>query len=193
VEIIRLAKARGIKVTAEVTPHHLSLLDTEVASYDPAFKVNPPLRTADDVAALREALADGTIDCVATDHAPHPPEQKDQEWDYAPCGMLGLETAFAVVVGELVNGGHLDLLAAVERFTSGPARVRDVGSHGRGLGAGDAAHIVVIDPDAQWTVSGRQLQSRARNTPFEGRKLTSRPVHTLFDGRFTLRDGKVQR
>lgn len=192
VELIRQAKARGIKVTAEVTPHHLSLLDTEVVSYDPAFKVNPPLRTADDVAALRAALADGTIDCVATDHAPHPPEQKDQEWDYAPCGMLGLETAFAVVVGELVNGGHLDLLAAVERFTSGPARVRDVGSHGRGLGVGEAANVAVIDPDAQWTVSGPQLQSRARNTPFEGRKLTSRPVHTLLAGRFTLRDGKVQ-
>jgi dihydroorotase len=106
--------------------------------------------------------------------------------------MLGLETAFAVVVSELVNTGALDLLTAVERFTSGAARVRDVGPHGRGITAGEAANLAIIDPDAQWTVTGTALQSRARNTPFEGRKLTSRPVHTLFGGRFTLRDGKVQ-
>ncbi len=139
VELIRAAKARGVRVTAEVTPHHLTLDDTLIASYRPDLKVNPPLRTKADVDALREALADGTIDCVATDHAPHPPEQKDQEWEHAPCGMLGLETAFAVVVTELVQTGALDLLTAVARFTTGPAGVRRrgrarPGGGGRGRG-----------------------------------------------------------
>jgi dihydroorotase len=191
VELIRLAKARGVRVTAEVTPHHLSLDDTLIASYVPDLKVNPPLRTKADVEALRAALADGTIDCVATDHAPHPPELKDQEWEHAPCGMLGLETAFAVVVTELVDTGVLDLFTAVARFTTGAAVVRDVAAHGRGVAAAAAANLAIIDPDARWTVQGHALQSRARNTPFEGRELRSRPVHTLLRGRFTLRDGKV--
>jgi dihydroorotase len=191
VALIRAAKERGVRVTAEVTPHHLSLDDASVASYDTVFKVNPPLRTVADVEALRAALADGTIDAVATDHAPHPDEQKDQEWEHAPCGMLGLETAFAVVVTELVLPGLLDLPTAVARFTTGPSAVRRVGDHGGPLRAGAPAHVAVIDPDATWTVEGRGLHSRARNTPFETRKLTSRPVHTLLRGRFTLRDGEV--
>lgn len=192
VELIRQGKARGIRVTAEVTPHHLSLDDTRVRSYDPVNKVNPPLRTVADVKALRAALADGTIDAVATDHAPHPPESKDQEWEHAPCGMLGLETAFAVVVTDLVNTGELDLMTAVARFTTGPASVRDVAGHGAAIVAGAPANLAIIDPSAVWTVAGRDLQSRARNTPFEGRELTSRPVHTVLRGRFTLRDGRVQ-
>ncbi|HEX9766075.1 MAG TPA: dihydroorotase [Nitriliruptorales bacterium] len=191
VELIRIAKARGVRVTAEVTPHHLSLSDELVSSYDAAYKVNPPLRTAADIEACRRALADGTIDAIATDHAPHPPEQKDQEWEHAPCGMLNLETAFAVVLTELVEPGHIDLLTALARMTTGPAGVRNVAGHGRGIEPGAAANLVVIDPEARWTVEGRSLHSRARNTPFEGRKLTSRPVHTLLRGRFTLRDGKV--
>ncbi|MDX1621001.1 MAG: dihydroorotase [Nitriliruptorales bacterium] len=191
VELIRAAKARGIPVTAEVTPHHLVLTDDLIVGYDANLKVNPPLRTQRDVEALREALADGTIDAVATDHAPHAPEQKDQEWEHAPCGMLGLETAFAVVYTELVETGQLDLLTAVARFTTGPARVRDVGDQGRGLSAGDPAHIAVIDPEAIWTVAPTDLHSKSRNTPFAGRKLTTRPVHTLLRGRFTLRDGQV--
>ena len=126
-ELVRQAKARGVRVTAEVTPHHLSLDDSVVASYDSRFKVNPPVRTVADVEALRVALADGTIDAVATDHAPHAPETKDVEWDVAPFGMLGLETAFAVVHTDLVLGGHLDLLTALQRLTTGPSAVRDVG------------------------------------------------------------------
>ncbi len=192
VELIRVAKARGVRVTAEVTPHHLSIDDTRVQTYDPVNKVNPPLRTTEDVDALRAALADGTIDAVATDHAPHPPESKDQEWEHAPCGMLGLETAFAVVVTDLVDTGAIDLLTAVQRFTSGPAAVRDVAGHGGRIAPGNPANLTVIDPDASWTVSGRDLQSRARNTPFEGRVLRTKPVHTLLRGRFTLRDGRVQ-
>ncbi len=200
VDLVRLAKQRGIAVTAEVTPHHLTLDDSVVATYDAVYKVNPPVRTVEDVEALRAALADGTIDAVATDHAPHPVEQKDQEWDHAPCGMLGLETAFALVLTELVEResepgagpGHLSLLDAIARFTTGPAGVRDLAGHGRGLAAGTDANLVVVDPDAVWTVHGEGLRSRARNTPFEGRTLTGRPVHTLLRGRFTLRDGEVR-
>ncbi|GGI07397.1 dihydroorotase [Egicoccus halophilus] len=192
VELIRAAKARGVRVTAEVTPHHLSLQDHLIRSYDPVLKVNPPLRTEADVQALRTALADGTIDCVATDHAPHAPELKDQEWEHAPCGMLGLETAFAVVHTELVATGLMDPLTAIARFTTGPAGVRDVGAHGGALTPGADANLAVLDPAQRWTVDGRALRSKARNTPFHGAELVGRPVHTLLRGRFTLRDGKVQ-
>ena len=190
-ELIRRAKARGVRVTAEVTPHHLSLDDRVVASYDSRFKVNPPVRTASDVAALRAALVDGTIDAVATDHAPHAPETKDVEWDVAPCGMLGLETAFAVVHTELVRTGMLDLVTAVRRFTTGPAGVRDVGGHGGAVAPGAPANLTVLDLEDEWTVDGPALRSRARNTPFQGRTLVGRPVHTLLRGRFTLRDLEV--
>ncbi len=192
VELLRLAKSRGIRVTAEVTPHHLSITDDAVASYDPVLKVNPPVRLQEDVDALRAALADGTIDCVGTDHAPHPPELKDQEWEHAPCGMLGLETAIAVVLTDLVHPGLLDPLTAIARFTTGPASVRDVGAHGGPIAPGEAANLTVLDPARTWTVDGAALHSRARNSPFHGRELTGRPVHTLLRGRFTLRDGQVR-
>ncbi|MFA9429151.1 dihydroorotase [Egicoccus sp. AB-alg2] len=192
VELIRAAKARGVRVTAEVTPHHLSLQDHLISSYDPALKVNPPLRTEADVQALRAALTDGTIDCVATDHAPHAPELKDQEWEHAPCGMLGLETAFAVVNTELVRSGLLDPLTAIARLTTGPAAVRSVGAHGGAISPGADANLAVLDPDVRWSVDGRALHSKARNTPFHGAELVGRPVHTLLRGRFTLLDGKVQ-
>ncbi|MBW3577067.1 MAG: dihydroorotase [Actinobacteria bacterium] len=196
VELIRTAKAGGVRVTAEVTPHHLTLDERAVATFDPNLKVNPPLRTAGDVRALRAALADGTIDAVATDHAPHALEHKEQEWEHAPCGMLGLETAFAVVFTELVASDgdrepDLDLLTALARFTTGPAAVRDVDGHAGGISPGRPANLTVIDPEARWTVDARRLRSRSRNTPFDGRKLTARPVHTLLRGRFTLRDGEV--
>ena len=198
VELIRAAKARGVRVTAEVTPHHLLLTDDLVGSYDPVLKVNPPVRSQADVDALREALADGTIDCIATDHAPHLPELKDQEWEHAPCGMLGLETAFGVVNTTLIRAQVLDPLTAIARLTVGPASVRDVGGHGGGGPAGGVAegapaNLAVVDPDVAWTVDGRALHSRARNSPYHGRELIGRPVHTLLRGRFTLRDGAVQR
>ncbi|WP_052667357.1 dihydroorotase [Nitriliruptor alkaliphilus] len=191
VELIRAAKARGVRVTAEVTPHHLVLEDEQIRSYDPVYKVNPPLRTRADVEALRTGLIDGTIDAVATDHAPHSPEKKDQEWEHAPCGMLGLETAFAVVHTELVATGLLDPLTAIARMTTGPASVRDVGDHGVGITVGAAAHLTVLDPEATWQVDPLALHSRSRNSPFVARTLTGRPVHTLLRGRFTLRDGAV--
>jgi dihydroorotase len=192
VDLIRLAKERGLRVTAEVTPHHLSLTDDLVSSYDPVLKVNPPVRTNDDVQALREALVDGTLDAVATDHAPHPPELKDQEWEHAPCGMLGLETAFAVVNTDLIATGQLEPLTAIARFTCGPAAVRDVRGHGGAIVVGAAGNLTVLDPDHTWTVDGPRLHSRARNSPFHGRTLTGKPIHTLLRGVFTLRDGRVR-
>jgi dihydroorotase len=191
VDLIRLAKRRGIRVTAEATPHHLSLTDDLVASYDPVLKVNPPVRTDRDVEALREAVADGTIEVIATDHAPHAPELKDQEWEHAPCGMLGLETAFAVIHTELVVPGLLDPLTAIARLTTGPASVRNVGDHGAAIAPGRPANLAVLDPDLTWTVDAAALHSRARNSPFAGRELRGKPVHTLLRGRFTLRDGTV--
>jgi len=192
VELVRQAKARGVRVTAEVTPHHLDLVDDVVRSYDPVFKVNPPVRVRGDVEALRAGLADGTIDAVATDHAPHAPESKDVEWDVAPCGMLGLETAFALLHTELVLAGHLDLVTLLQRFTTGPAGVRDVGGHGGAVAPGERADLVVLDLEHAWTVDASALRSRSRNTPFAGRELVGRPVHTLLGGRFTLRDLEVQ-
>ena len=191
VALIAQAKRAGVRVTAEATPHHLLLTDDLVADYDAVMKVNPPVRTAGDVEAVRAALADGTLDVVGTDHAPHAPEFKDQEWEHAPCGMLGLETAFAVVNTTMVATGLLDPLTAIARFTTGPAAVRDVGGHGRAIAEGEDANLVVLDPHATWTVDAAALHSRARNSPYHGRELTGRPVHTLLRGRFTLRDGTV--
>jgi dihydroorotase len=189
--LLRLAKERGIRVTAEVTPHHLVLTDALVASFDPVLKVNPPLRTAADVDAVRAALVDGTIDVVATDHAPHAPETKDQEWEHAPCGMLGLETAFAVVNTHLVATGTMDPLTALARMTADPARVRSVPGHGGPIRPGAPANLAVFDPEHTWTVNAGRLHSRSRNSPFHGHTLRGIAMHTLLRGRFTLRDGVV--
>jgi dihydroorotase len=191
VDLVRRAKAAGTRVTAEVTPHHLSLEDREVAAYDAVMKVNPPLRTRGDIEALRAGLADGTIDAVATDHAPHGREAKRQPWEHAPCGMLGLETAFSVVHTELVLAGVLDAMTAVARFTTGPARVRDTRGHGGPISSGAPANLHVFDPEVRWTVDRAKLHSRADNTPFHGHELVGRARHTVFHGRPTLRDGEV--
>lgn len=200
VELLRQAKARGVRVTAEVTPHHLVLDEARCATYDSVYKVNPPLRTAADIAALRAGLADGTIDAVATDHAPHAPESKDAEWAQAPCGMLGLETALAVVLAELVDadaapdqrgGGTLSLLEALACLSTKPARSRGIAGHGGPIEAGAPANLVLFDPAETWAVDATALRSRSRNTPFEGHKVRGRVVHTLLRGRFTCRDGEV--
>lgn len=191
VDLIRGAKARGARVTAEATPHHLALAEDLVETYDPVYKVNPPLRTKDDVQAIREGLADGTIDAIATDHAPHPPEEKEQEWDQAPCGMTGLETALAVTLTELVRPGVLTLLQAVACLSTKPARSRDIAGHGGPIAPGAPANLVLFDPAAVWTVDPTATASRSRNTPFAGRRLTGRVVHTLLRGAPTVTDGRL--
>ena len=190
VELVRRAKNDGVRVTAEATPHHFTLTDAALEGYDPLLKVNPPLREEDDRLAIVEGLADGTIDAIATDHAPHAREEKDQEFSYAPPGMLGLETALGLTITELVEPGHLSLVRAIELLSTGPARILRM--EGQGAIAVDApANLVVFDPAARWTVDPNRFRSLSRNTPFGGRELTGQVVHTFFRGRQTVRDGEV--
>ncbi|MFG2619618.1 dihydroorotase [Streptomyces sp. NPDC048507] len=191
VEIVRWAKSRGIDVTAEVTPHHLLLTDELVRSYDPVYKVNPPLRTERDVLALREALADGTIDIVATDHAPHPHEDKDCEWAAAAMGMVGLETALSVVQQTMVETGLLDWAGVAERMSSAPARIGGLPNHGRPVSAGEPANLTLVDTSYRGVVDPAHFASRSRNTPYEGRELPGRVTHTFLRGRATVVDGKL--
>ena len=191
VELVRWAKSKGWSVTAEVTPHHLFLTDDLVASYDPVFKVNPPLRTEADVTALRDALADGTIDAVATDHAPHPLEDKETEWASAAFGMTGLETALSVVAAAMVDTGRLDWAGVADRMSIRPARIGRLPRHGQPLEVGSPANLVLVDPEVRWTVDPTLSASRSRNTPFAGRELPARVVATFLHGRPTVLDGKA--
>ncbi|GLZ10526.1 dihydroorotase [Actinomadura sp. NBRC 104425] len=192
VEIIRWAKSRGCRVTAEVTPHHLLLDDTCAETYDPIYKVNPPLRTADDVAALRQALADGTIDCVATDHAPHPVEAKETEWAEAAMGMIGLETALPVVQEAMVDTGLLDWAGVADRMSVRPARIGRLSGQGRPLAAGSPANITLYDPAPRRPVDPTAMASKSRNTPYQGLELPGRIVATFLRGRATVLEGKLQ-
>jgi dihydroorotase len=191
VEILRWAKQRGIRVSAEVTPHHLVLTDERLAGYDPVNKVNPPLRTAADTAALRAALADATVDCVATDHAPHAGQDKDCEWSMARPGMLGLQTALSVVVATMVRPGLLDWRGVARVMSERPARIGGATDQGRPIAVGEPATLTLVDPDATWTVRGAQLASLAGNTPFEGMELPGRVLVTILRGAMTVEDGKV--
>ncbi|TMM37275.1 MAG: dihydroorotase [Actinobacteria bacterium] len=188
VEILRWAKQRGIRVTAEVTPHHLLLTDTRAESYDPVFKVNPPLRPSADVAALRAALAEGVIDVVATDHAPHAVEDKECEWGYARPGMLGLETALSVV-----RSVGLSWDAIATRLSRVPARIGGLTEHGQDPAPGVPANLTLVDPAATWTVDPAALASRSRNTPYAGMTLPARVVATFLRGSPTVLDGKAVR
>ncbi|WP_433215669.1 dihydroorotase [Microtetraspora malaysiensis] len=196
VEIIRWAKSKGWDVTAEVTPHHLLLTDSyversPVGPYNPIYKVNPPLRTNEDVLALREALADGTIDCVATDHAPHPVEDKETEWAAAAMGMIGLETALSVVQEAMVETGLLDWAGVADRMSYRPARIGRLSGHGSPLEAGAAANITLYDPSVRTAVDPAAMASKSRNTPYEGMTLPGRVVATLLRGRPTVLEGKL--
>ena len=191
VEILRWAKSKGWNVTAEVTPHHLLLTDDLAQTYDPAFKVNPPLRTTEDVEALRSALADGTIDAVATDHAPHSSEDKDCEWSAAAFGMLGLETALSVVQEAMVDTGLLDWAGVADRMSVRPARIGGQEGHGQPLEVGAPANLVLLDPAARRTIDPYALASRSRNTPYAGRTLPGAVVATFLRGRPTVVDGKL--
>jgi dihydroorotase len=190
VEIIRWAKSKGWQVTAEVTPHHLLLTEALAAGYDPVFKVNPPLRTAEDAQALRVGLADGTIDCVATDHAPHPLEDKETEWEAAAFGMTGLETALRVVHEALVEPGLLDWAGVADRMSARPAAIGRLSGHGR-LAAGEPASLVLYDPAPREAVDPTSHASKSRNTPFAGMTLPGRVVATFLRGRPTVLDGKL--
>lgn len=189
VEIIRKAKARGIRMTAETTPHHLILTDEAVAGYDTNFKMNPPLRTARDREALIEGVVDGTIDCLATDHAPHTDIEKDNDFDTAPFGILGLETALGVYLKALVEPKHLTLAELILRMTRRPLEV--LGRRGGTLEAGGDADVTVFDPAGRWTVRAAEFGSKSRNTPFEGWELPGRIRLTLLAGRVTHRADPV--
>jgi dihydroorotase len=190
VELVRAAKRDGLPVTAEVTPHHLSLDDTRLASFDTVFKVNPPLRSPSDIAALRAGVKDGTIDALATDHAPHPRRDKELSLDQAPPGMLGLETALGVALGVL----DVDLVHLVRIMSIRPAQIAGIADrHGRDLEVGAPANMVVFDPNVTWQVSPDSLASKSRNTPYIGMTLRGRVRHTFFNGTATVLDGDAQR
>ncbi|MFM1837981.1 MAG: dihydroorotase [Actinomycetota bacterium] len=190
VELVRAAKRDGLPITAEVTPHHLSLDDTRLTSFDTVFKVNPPLRSLGDIAALRAGVRDGTIDALATDHAPHPRRDKELSLDQAPPGMLGLETALGVALGVL----DVDLVHLVRIMSTQPAAIAGISDrHGRDIEVGTPANVVVFDPDLSWTVSPDSLSSKSRNTPYVGMTLRGKVRHTFFNGVATVLDGDAQR
>ena len=190
VEMVRQAIAAGLPVTAEVTPHHFTLTDASCQGYDPVFKVNPPLRTDADVAAVRVGMADGTVSAIATDHAPHAPETKELPFDQAPPGMLGLETALALALTEL----DLPIQQVLALLSWQPARIAGLGdTHGLPVAAGQPANLCVIDPDITWTVSGASMASRSRNTPYEGRTVRGRVRHTILAGEPVVIGGEAQR
>jgi len=185
VELIRWGKERGINVTAEVCPHHISLTDERVGAYDTNAKMNPPLRSASDVEALREAVSDGTIDMIATDHAPHHYDEKEREFADAPNGIIGLETALAVSVTHLVETGAIGFATLVERMSCSPARLFHL--PGGTLRRGSEADITVFDPTMQWVVDPREMLTKGRNTPYAGMRLTGRATCTIVGGRIVYK------
>ena len=189
VALVRAAKARGLPVTAECAPHHFSLTDACCEGFDPMFKVHPPLRTQADVEAIIEGLADGTIDAIATDHAPHTPESKERPFEEAPPGMLGLETALAVTLTEL----DLPLQDALGLLSWRPAAIAGLDDHGGPIVPGAAANLTIFDPSHEWVVEPGRLASRARNTPYAGRELRGKVKHTVFNGDVVVRDGEATR
>ena len=184
VELIRRAKEKGLRVTAEAAPHHFTLTHDRVEGYDTNAKMNPPLRTDDDREAIRQAVKDGTIDCIATDHAPHHYDAKEREFDDAPNGILGLETALGLAIRELVKPGHLTLPELIQRMSTRPAQV--FGLVGGTLAVGAPADVVVFDPEARWKVDAGHFRSKSRNTPFSGEELIGRALLTLVDGRIVF-------
>jgi dihydroorotase len=194
VAMVAAAKAGGLAVTAEAAPHHFTLTDACCAGYDATFKVHPPLRTAADVAAVKAGLADGTLDAIATDHAPHPPEDKERPFDEAPPGMLGLEYALALAFSELVDAGtgmsEVDVLA---RLSWQPAAIAGMADHGGPVVEGAAANLCVVDPAAVWTIDASGGASRSRNVPYVGRSVRGRVRHTVCRGEAVVVDGEAQR
>jgi dihydroorotase len=191
VDVIRWAKSRGINVTAEVTPHHLILTEDLVSDYNPVFKVNPPLRSSEDVQALRAAVADGTIDIIATDHAPHTPDSKDCEWGEAAFGMIGLETAAAIAKTTLIDTGLIGWERFEELLSKNPANISGLTDQGQSLVSGAPANIVFFDPSTSYSVDST-TESKSSNNPFVGITLSGTVVHTMFKGTLTVKDAKIQ-
>jgi dihydroorotase len=186
VELVRWAKQRGIQVTAEVTPHHLLLTDDLVENYDPIYKVNPPLRTQKDVMALREGLAEGIIDIVATDHAPHPAEDKDCEWQAAAFGMVGLETAFSVVVKTMIESKLMSWTDLVDRMSVKPAQIAGYKQQGQRIAENKPANLILVDTNGSWQVDRKNLKSKSKNTPFDGMNLPSVITDVIYNGKLVL-------
>ena len=191
VDVIRWAKSRGINVTAEVTPHHLILTEDLVSEYNPVYKVNPPLRSSEDVQALREAVADGTIDIIATDHAPHTPDSKDCEWGEAAFGMIGLETAAAIAKTTLIDTGLIGWERLEELLSKNPAKISGLSDQGQALVAGSQANIAFFDPRTSYTVD-TSTESKSSNNPYVGMTLSGTVVHTMYKGTLTVKDTKIQ-
>ena len=191
VEIVRWAKSRGVRVTAEVTPHHLLLTDELARTYDPRYKVNPPLRRDEDVQALRQGLSDGTIDAVATDHAPHPLEDKECEWASAAFGMIGLQSAFSVVQTAMIETGLMTFAQLSDRMSTRPAAIGGLRDHGRSIAVGEPAHVTLVDPKAKQIFNLAANASKSSNSPFVGMQLHGRVIATFLRGRATVLDGKL--
>ena len=191
VELVRWAKQRGIQVTAEVTPHHLLLTDDLVENYDPIYKVNPPLRTQKDVMALREGLAEGIIDIVATDHAPHPAEDKDCEWQAAAFGMVGLETAFSVVVKTMIDSNLMSWTDLVDRMSIKPAQIAGYKQQGQTIAENSPANLILVDTAGSWQVERKNLKSKSKNSPFEGMNLPGVISDVIYNGKLVLSKGSI--
>jgi dihydroorotase len=190
VELIRQAKKRGVNVSAEVTPHHLLLTESLAESYDPLYKVNPPLRTEADVEALRKGLVDGTIDVIATDHAPHPKESKDTDWAGAAFGMVGLEIAYAIAQTVLIDSGKSNYARLAEVMSTSAARIGGLSAQGRYLEPGSKAHLTLVNPDLSWSPEP-QTQSMSENNPYSGLAMRGKVIHTIYDGEFSYRDSQI--
>ena len=190
VELIRNAKTKGVKVTAEVTPHHLLLTEELAAGYDPLYKVNPPLRTSADIQALRAGLVDGTIDVIATDHAPHPKESKDTDWSSAAFGMVGLETAYSIAQAVLIDSGDSNFERLAEVMSLSASRISGLENQGRYLEHGALANLALVDPSHKWTPKPKTL-SMSENNPFVGLQMAGRIRHTIYNGEFSYRDSLI--
>ena len=189
-QLVKQAKAQGVRVTAEATTHHFTLTDAACASYDPVFKVHPPLRTNEDIEGIREGLRAGTIDCIATDHAPHEPHTKEFPFDHAPPGMLGLESALALAITEL----DLPFERIVELMSWRPAEIAGLKSrHGNPVEAGRHANLTIVNPEESWIISGAAMASRSHNTPYEGRKVRGRVRYTILEGDLVVAEGVATR
>ena len=193
VEILRWAKDKKVNVTAEVTPHHLFLNQTSCESYNANFKVNPPLRTSKDVEELRKALAQGIIDVVATDHAPHPIEDKEGEWQSAAFGMTGLETALSVVATAMIDTKLMNWADIARVMSERPAEIGQLADHGRPIAENEIANLCIVDPEMTWKVDARDTHSLSTNNPFHEMTLKSKVIHTIFRGKFTMKSGQVQK